>query len=215
MFINLNGLAQFKEIKVSLYQSSIDLLEDKKSNIDATALVKDEADNYIQIKKLVDADKKKIKKWHSYWAIEYSGNKYFNLGYSHDLNQWGTYAKFDIIGKYCAIFIDSNSRKLVKNGGNLYGGGLMGAMIAGTYKWGKNWIDRNGAKKKILLVDTSILEIGMYAKEDGNTGNLLTKEKLTKIAQTNYPDMDVDKISFEKVVEIIEELNQKNTAEMR
>lgn len=215
VFFNANSVAQPKEDKVILYETSVKFMYDIKADFDATAIIKDVGDNYIQIKKIVDPSNEAIKKWKSYWAVEYANNKYFNLGYSSDLNQWGTYVKFDLIGKYCAIFIDADSRKIVSGGGNLYGGDLMGVMIAGTHKWGKNWVDANGHKKKILFIDTSYMEAGMFTRNDSSPGNLLTKEKLTEIMGTAYPDIDVKTISFEKVVDIIKELNQANITEIK
>lgn len=212
---NTESLAQSKEDKIILYETSMSFISDKKADFGATATIKSQGDNYIQIKKVVDTNNKPVKRWKSYWAVEYAGNKYFNLGYSDDLNQWGTYIRFDIIGKYCAIFIDTNSKKIVKNGGNNYGGGLMGVMLAGSNKWGKDWLDANGQKKKIIFIDNSAIESGMFSRNASSLGNLLTREQLTQIMGTSYPDIDVKIIAFEKVVEIINVLNQTKITEFR
>lgn len=79
--------------------------------------------------------------------MEYGDENYFNLGYSTDFNQWSSYGKFDIEGKYAAIIIDHNSPNILKFTGNAYGGGLTGALIAESLKWNKNWKDKNGIKK--------------------------------------------------------------------
>jgi hypothetical protein len=212
---NFKSIAQLKEDKISLYETSMNFMKGKRADFTSTAVIKDQADNYIQIKNVVDSTNKIIKRWKSYWAVEYADNKYFNLGYSLDLNQWGTYVKFDIIGKYCAVFIDANSRKIVKHGGNNYGGDLTGVLLAGSNKWGKNWLDVNGQKKKILFIDTSHIEEGMFATNNSSRGNLLTREKLSEIMGNNYQEIDLKTVSFEKVVEIIKELNQITANKVR
>src|SRR5690606_9201883 len=124
---------------------------------------------------------KKNKKGISAWAIEYNGNNYFNLGYSNDVNHWGSYAKFDIEGKYCVIIIDDNSPYILKTTSQNYGGGLAGVLMAESLKWGKNWKDENGIKKRLLFIDTEDVQYSMMNRNESSHGNYLTRNQFKMI----------------------------------
>ena len=153
LFLFQNSYTQIKESPIKLYQTTIDFKNDSIWKVDAIALIKNESESHIQIKKIIDSKtRKNIKRGISAWAIEYNGQKYLNLGYSGDLNNWGIYMKFDIIGKYSAIIIDDKTPYIIKNGGGYYGGGLTGVLIKESANWNKSWRDENDGKKKFLFI---------------------------------------------------------------
>lgn len=197
--------SQFKESPISLYKTTQDFLNGKKWDGKAIAVIKEEHEKYLLLNQIIDSTlNKPLKQGFSTWAIEYNGEKYFNLAYSTDLNHNKLFVKFDVTGPYCAIFIDRNAPNLLKNSGTYYGGGLTGVLIKESAKWGKNWKDESGADVKILFVNTSVLLSGACSP-----GNYLTRTYLTQIAKRRGVDLDnTEEISFEKAKEIIAKLNK-------
>lgn len=95
---------------VKLYETTTDYIKKQPMNLNAGVLIKDKSDQHITIKGIYDLKTgEKIDRGISAWALEYNDSNYFNLGYSTDLNNWNSYAKFDIEGKYSAVIIDDNS----------------------------------------------------------------------------------------------------------
>jgi hypothetical protein len=209
LLINISN-AQIKESRILLYKTTADFMNDSIWDVDAIALIKEQNESYIKIKQIIDPKtRKRLKKGISAWAIKYNGIKYFNLGYSNDLNNWKTYVKFNIIGKYSAIIIDKNTPNAVKNGRQIYGGGLTGVLIGESRKWNKNWIDKNGEKEKILFIDTNqIKKKNASRNAECSLAYYLTRKKLKEIVKDKFPDINLEKISYEKVIEIIKELNE-------
>lgn len=206
-----NCFTQIKEIPVKLYNRTVDFTRDLSWDVDAIAIIKNESDYHFQIKNVIDSStRKKLKGGDLAWAMEYNGKKYLNLGYSDDLNNWNFYLQFDIIGKYSAIIINDKIPIIIKNGGGNFGGGLSGALIKGSSKWGNNWKDKNNENKKILFIDTtnpSTQKIGSrnaYCSE----ANYLTRKQLKKLSKEKFPNIDFEDVTFEKAIEIIYALNE-------
>ncbi len=198
---------------IILYETTNDFVNDNPMQIKASAIIINESNKHFTIKKIIDPISGiKIKRGISAWSIEYKGNNYFNLGYSGDLNHWKSYAKFDIEGKICAIIIDENSPNILKTNGTYYGGGLTGVLIGESTKWGKNWKDKNGNKKKILFIDTKRTIKRNANRNPVSLGNYLTRKQLKELIIKNNIEVDTDEIndrSFEKVIEIIGMINDK------
>jgi hypothetical protein len=190
-------------------------MKGNKMSVKTIAKIKEESDKYILIKSIVDsATQKPIKRAKSAWALEYNGDKYFNLGYSGDYNHWNLFVKFDIIGKYCAVFIDKKTPAIIKNSGNnsvYYGGGLAGALtgilVNASTKWNKNWKDKEGDAVKILFTDTSDTVEQFAARNSVSRANLLTRDKLRELIADKKTDVKIKDIPFEEVVEIIKQKN--------
>ena len=202
-----------KSKPIILYETTNDFTTNSPMQIKANAVIKKESNQHITIKKIIDPiSGMKIKRAISAWAIKYNGNNYFNLGYSNDLNNWKSYAKFDIEGKICAIIIDKNSPNILKNSSTYYGGGLTGVLIGESTKWGKNWKDKKGNKKKILFIDTSNTLNKINGRNQGSLGNYLTRKDLKELIkkyQINIDTNNINEISFEKAIEIIKMINNK------
>lgn len=100
---------------VKLYETSTDFINKEPMDSQLGILLKNISNQHITTKGVFDLKTgKRDKKGISAWAIEYNDNNYFNLGYSNDVNHWGSYAKFDIEGKYCVIIIDDYSPYILK-----------------------------------------------------------------------------------------------------
>lgn len=205
----IKSYAQVNEIPITLYETTTDFLEKYKYKDSIIAIVQEQSTNHLKIKNFLYAkDKKKFKKGLSNWAVELNGIKYFNLGYSGDLNNWHYYTRFDVIGKYCLAIISEESPKIIQRGTNNYGGNLTGILIHASNKWGKNWVDKEGKKKKILFIDSNILEPAGGSRYSSSLGNLLTKDDIERISKDKYPDLNISKLSFEEVIELIKKLNE-------
>lgn len=199
-------------VPVELYENTDDFLNKKVMQADLGILIKDQSDQHITTKGIYDLKTgEKSKKGASAWVMKYNNENYFNLGYSTDTNHWGTFAKMDIEGRYCAIIVSDDSPHVLKSTSSHYGGGIAGALIADSRKWGKGWQDKNGAKKRLLLIDTEITFDKTVGRNKGSLGNYLTRRNLKKIIQEsglNVTDERVKDIEFEKILEIIETANQ-------
>lgn len=200
---------------VKLYETTNDYLNRQPMEVDAGVLIKDKSDQHITIKGIFDLNTGlKVDRAISAWALEYNHSNYFNLGYSTDVNHWASYAKFDIEGKYCAIFIDDNSPNVLKTTSTYYGGGLSGVLMAESLKWNKNWKDKNGIKKKILFIDTQDISPKMRSRNTGSIGNYLTRKQFQKIlddVDMTLTDEKIKDIEFEVIVEVIETANKNNS----
>lgn len=202
---------------VTLYETTETFLNNEPMHVNAGILVKDQSDQHITLKGIFDRTTgEKIDKGLSAWAMEFNGDKYFNLGYSTDVNHWKTYAKFDIEGKYSVIVIDDSSPNVLKTTSNSYGGGLAGALAAESLKWGKNWKDRNGDKKRILIIDTEDVSPKRGNRNRSSHGNYMTRKQFQKIiaeTEVNLSEEKIKDIKFEKIIEVIETANSRNSAQ--
>lgn len=196
---------------ITLYETSEDFLNKKSMDVNLGILIKDKSPQHITTEGVFDLTTgEKSKKGISAWAINFNSENYFNLGYSDDVNHWGSYAKFDIEGKYCAIIIDENSPNILKSTSNVYGGGLTGALIAESRKWGKNWKDENGVKKKLLFIDNQNVKNKMMNRNQSSHGNYLTKKQFEKIVEEtgmNFTEDKIKDIEFEKILKVIKTAN--------
>src|SRR5690606_12993709 len=176
-------------------------------NVEAGILLKEQSEKHITLKGMFDRRTgEKIDRGISAWALKYNDSKYFNLGYSNDVNHWKSYAKFDIEGKYSIIIIDDNSPHVLKSTSNSYGGGLTGVLIAESLKWGKNWKDRNGMKKRILFIDSQDISPKMLDRNRSSHGNYMSRNQFQKIleeAGIALTEERIKDVEFEKILEII------------
>lgn len=206
-----NELGLLKPVK--LYETTETFQNNHPMDVNAGVLLKDQSDQHITIKGIFDLKTgEKIDKGISAWAMEFNGENYFNLGYSTDVNHWSSYSKFDVEGKYSLVIIDDNSPDILKRTSNSYGGGLTGALIAESLKWGKNWKDSDGVKKKILLIDSGDISRAAGNRNRSSHGNYMTRKQFQKILDetgTSLTEGKIKDIEFEKVLEIIEMANSK------
>lgn len=209
--VPLNELNTLEPVK--LYETSNDFLNKQPMAIELGVLVKDKSDQHLTVKGIFDLKTGEIsKRGISAWAIEYHDGHYFNLGYSTDLNHWNSYVKFDIEGKYCAIIIDDHSPYILKSTSQSYGGGLTGVLMAESLKWGKNWKDEEGHKKRLLFIDTEDIQNKMMSRNKSAHGNYFTKKQLKKLLDetgTVLTDEKIKDIEFSKIIELINTANKK------
>lgn len=204
------SIAQDIEKPMGYFTNTTNFLDRKE--IGTMAIIKSESDRYVKTKIILDpANSKKKRRGLLPWAIRYNDVDYFNLGYSDDLQNWNVFARFDIIGKFSAIFIDKDSPKEFFNN-TAYGASLAGVLARESIKWNKAWIDHNGDKKRILLINSTIYTARNSPRiEDGCVGDYLTKGQLRELIESNkidIQDKEVNNLSFEEVVDVIQKLNK-------
>ena len=203
------SIAQDIEKPMGYYTNTTNFLDRKE--IGTMAIIKSESDLHVKTKIILDpANSKKKKRGLLPWAIRYNDVYYFNLGYSDDVHNWNVFARFNIVGKFSAIFIDKDSPKELFNN-TAYGASLAGLLATESIKWNKAWIDHNGDKKRILLINSTIYTARNSPRlEDGCVGNYLTKGQLKELIETykiDIQDKEVNSMSFEDVVGVIQKLN--------
>jgi hypothetical protein len=201
----LIGLNAQEGIKVNLYKTTDDYQARTYTDTNVVLQVREISKHHIWFYKFVEGKSgKKLAKAHTSWAIEYNGNNYFNLGYSSDLNNWKVFLRFDVERKnFCASFITSESPRVVKNSGPNYGFGLQGVLMKDSDKWGKNWVDENGEKVKILFIDLNTQYEPMLSRNKGSMGNLLTTAEVKTIFGLELSKAEINQMSFEEIVELI------------
>lgn len=210
IFINISANAQKVKQPVILYSTTREFLSDNPIKTDAFAVVERFSTNHFKIKKFIDENGKKIKGGMSAFAVKFEGESYFNLFYSTDVPNPTCYARFDIIGRYCAIIIDDKTPSFIRNGASYYPMGAGGALMKDSVKWGKAWLDKDGNKKRILFIDTLkyVPEVGK--RNGGSLGNYLTRSQLSEILEVHKIDIQGRKtkeLSFEEVLQFINEMN--------
>jgi hypothetical protein len=212
LFTVLISVAQNVEKPITIYENTTSFLQ-KEGMVNTVGIIKSESEKHVHMKKILNPDPGKQKRGLTPWAIKYNEAEYFNLGYSDDLNNWNLFARFDIIGKYSAIFIDKDSPKIFYNNGITYGGGVSGALFKDSVKWNKAWIDKNGDKKRILFIDSRVYTPKNVSRvEDGILGNYLTRDQLKELITVNKIDVQgkaPKDLSFEEVAKIIQKLNEE------
>ena len=213
LFIFLTPFAKGQKVPqpVILYPTTGDFRSNSPMETEAFAVVDRFSSNHFRIKKFVDKSGKKIKRGLSAFAVKYEDANYFNLFYSTDLINPTYYAKFDIIGRYCAIIIDDNTPSSIRRGGANYPMGAAGALMKDSVKWGKAWLDKDGNKKRILFIDTLSYVQEAGNRNGGSIGNYLTRGQLTEILQGHKIDIQDKKtkeLSFEEVIQFINEMNE-------
>ncbi len=200
-------IAQNTEIPVILYATSQDMLLEKAMDVQAIAVVKQQSTTHFHVKKIVDASTGKRLRGNAPWALAYNGDKYFHLTYSDDLNQPNVFVKMEIVGKYCAAFIDDGSPEIVRNGGTTYALGVAGVLITESAKWNKNWETRYGFKRKILFMDTT--KKTSSGEVAVTPGNFLSRKQVREFLEEHYPGREGDQLDFDSVAALIRTLNAK------
>lgn len=196
-------------IPVSLYETTEDFIKNKKRDVNALAIVRQQSNSHIFVKKIVDATTgKKIKKSIISWAIEHNGDFYFNLSHSSDMYQPNVFIKLEITGTYCAAFIDEHSAMIVKSGGINYSAtmGLSGVIVSESVKWNKSWKDQYNIKRKVLLINTSLVNESRKNVE----GNLLSRRQVTKFLGEKYAHLEAKELTFESIVALIKKMNNES-----
>jgi len=212
LFILVSIFANAQKVKqpVILYSTTREFLNDNPIKTDVFAIVERFSANHFSVKKFSDENGKKVNGSMSAFAVKFEGESYFNLFYSTDINNPGCYAKFDIIGRYCAIIIDDKTPSFIRDGRSYYPSSAGGALMKDSVKWGKAWLDKDGNKKRILFIDTLkyVPEVGK--RNGGSLGNYLTRSQLSDILNEHKIDIQGRKakeLSFEEVIQFINEMN--------
>ena len=172
------------------------------------AIINEDSDVHFVIRKFIDAKTgEKIKKGKNAWAIRYNNSNYFNLSYSKYDSTQGIFVKFNIEGRYCVVVIDKDSPFI--NTSYDYGGGLIGFLAGESGKWHKKWLDKEGVKKGIFIIDTVIENPNFHS----SSAKILNAKRLKKLIKKNKLSIDtktLKELSFEEVMEIIKLANSKN-----
>jgi len=119
------------------------------------------------------------------------------------------YAKFNIVGTICALFIDDNTSNTIKQGGVNYGSGPASVLMSNADKRGKNWKDAKDEKHKILVFNTDNI-IDYKIRYINIEYKLLSQKNFNEVLGTQLSDSEIDNLTFEKVKEIIIYLNKKD-----
>ncbi|GGF06026.1 hypothetical protein SAMN05443634_11237 [Chishuiella changwenlii] len=207
-------------LPISFYKTTDDFINNNITANDKFALVKNKTNltrqqfdsisktsNILKSQKIID--KKTLQEFEEgtrSWALKYNENYFFNLGYSTDVNSWSTWVKFDVIGKYCLIFIPQNSyiNNLI---GNSNGGlGLNGILMKESTKWGTNFSNNNN-NTRIIFIDTTNQKGPFLSRYRSSIGNLLTKKTLKKLAKENNVSFNEKEATFDDIVNFITTLN--------
>lgn len=166
-------------------------------------------DDFLIIDNVFSAESNEvIRKSVKVYGVRYKDENYLNMGYSDDYTQFGIFAKYDIEGKICALFIDDDTSKKVKSGGNdKYGVNLNGYISVKIEKWGNNWTKADGKKGKIIVLNA--MDPKEYSTEKFNLdrAKLLTKKNFNELLFTHFTKDEINGFNFEDVVSIIEKFN--------
>lgn len=193
-----------ERVNVQYYASQEDYRNKKLSEMAYTS-IKGKGKDYITIHNVFGLDDQKIKEAKMAFAIIIDDQIYFDMRYSIELNNPEVFAKFNIVGTISALFIDDNTSDKIKNGGVNYGGGLVDVLMSDLY----NWKDAKYKEHKILVFN---LDKFVDTNMDGRVFvqyKFLSRGNFNKVLGTQLSDSEIYSLTFEKVKEIIIELNTK------
>lgn len=193
-----------QRVKIQYYVSQEDY-KNKKLSENAYTSIKDKGDDYITIQNVFGLDDKKVKEAKTAFAIVIEDQIYFDMRHSIELNNPEVFAKFNIVGTISALFIDDNTSNKIKNGGVNYGGGLVDVLMSDL----NNWKDAKYKEHKILVFN---LDRFVDTNMDGRVFvqyKFLSRGNFNKVLGTQLSDSEIYNLTFEKVKEIIIELNTK------
>jgi hypothetical protein len=203
------ALSEREEIKV--YFSSAEFMNKTPAEGRWYTKVKKKEGDYVHCHKIFNGlDHTILKDPNLPWAINVNGVDYLNLRYCDQYRNEDVYAKYEIEGKICALFISGETSGRIKEGGDQgyqYGGGLFGYLIADSSKWGNNWRDKMNNKVKILTINTTRRSPRTKKLFRKHLSKLLTKDNFNDELNSNYTKDQIDNFSFEQVVEIILKIN--------
>lgn len=198
---------------IILYETTSDFVNKKPMELKVKALIESKSNKHITFTKLIDPSSGNIVKLNVYiWAVEFNGKNYFSLDFSTDLPKPNTYVKFDIEGKICAIIIDKDSPSILKENNINYGNVVADIIVSGISEKTTNWKDKNQKLKKILFINTDDILEKDINRYPNLIGDYLTRKQLKYLIKSNNITIHSDKIkdvSFEKIIEIIEIINNK------
>ena len=193
-----------ERVNVQYYASQEDYKNKKLSEMAYTS-IKEKGKDYITIHNVFGLDDQKIKEANMAFAIIIDDQIYFDMRYSIELNNPEVFAKFNIVGTISALFIDDNTSDKIKNGGVNYGGGLVDVLMSDL----NNWKDAKYKEHKILVFN---LDKFVDTNMDGRVFvqyKFLSRGNFNKVLGTQLSDSEIYNLTFEKVKEIIIELNTK------
>lgn len=193
-----------ERVNVQYYASQEDYRNKKLSEMAYTS-IKGKGKDYITIHNVFGLDDQKIKEAKMAFAIIIDDQIYFDMRYSIELNNPEVFAKFNIVGTISALFIDDNTSDKIKNGGVNYGGGLVDVLMSDL----NNWKDAKYKEHKILVFN---LDKFVDTNMDGRVFvqyKFLSRGNFNKVLGTQLSDSEIYSLTFEKVKEIIIELNTK------
>lgn len=193
-----------ERVNVQYYASQEDYKNKKLSEMAYTS-IKGKGKDYITIHNVFGLDDQKIKEAKMAFAIIIDDQIYFDMRYSIELNNPEVFAKFNIVGTISALFIDDNTSDKIKNGGVNYGGGLVDVLMSDL----NNWKDAKYKEHKILVFN---LDKFVDTNMDGRVFvqyKFLSRGNFNKVLGTQLSDSEIYNLTFEKVKEIIIELNTK------
>lgn len=193
-----------ERVNVQYYASQEDYKNKKLSEMAYTS-IKEKGKDYITIHNVFGLDDQKIKEANMAFAIIIDDQIYFDMRYSIELNNPEVFAKFNIVGTISALFINDNTSDKIKNGGVNYGGGLVDVLMSDL----NNWKDAKYKEHKILVFN---LDKFVDTNMDGRVFvqyKFLSRGNFNKVLGTQLSDFEIYNLTFEKVKEIIIELNTK------
>lgn len=201
------AVAQAEKTEFQYFLSTPDYQNMVSGKEKVVPIIKTIEKDYIRIPKLVDDTGKRNKPANYPWAVKYDGDFYFNLRYSSELQNAEVYIKADFKGKFCVFIMDENTSPIISSGGPNYGGGLTGVLIKESEKWGKNWISKDGQKVKILITNTSNLELKHGFGHLNSDWKLLTRKNINDIFGLSFSEEEIKELTLENVKTLIMEKN--------
>lgn len=201
--------AQKIEKTISYYLTSQDFVNGKTSRDGMVAKIPLQKGAATLISKISDPAEKKGGRINVMpWSVLMDKDTLFNFRYCPELQGFEVYVKPDIIGEYCVVFADKDLLRTIGSKGPYYGGGLSGALIAESRKWGRNWTDENGDNIKIFINQTTKTERdGVWGKNA--IWKILTRKNANDLLNVNLSDAQLETLTIAELRNMIYEKNKK------
>lgn len=199
--------AQNEKKLLSVYLSTNDYLSDTPLEDKVICKTIWENSNLFRVKKFIDPQTLKASKAikNAPWALSKDSSIFINFRYSDDIPGFEIFVKPGILGKYCAVFADKETLRLIGSHGINYGGGLTGALIGESAKWGDNWVSDSDKKIKIFILNTTIQTNNKNYDGGGKNARwkVLTLRNFNELLNLNFTKEELRKLKSEDIKSII------------
>lgn len=195
---------------IKLYLSTEDYKNKNPSKSSTYTEIVEQTEQYIIIDRIYESlTNLPLKDARNPWAISYKNVIYFNMTYSLDYPGRNLYAKFDIEGKFCALIIDENTSPKITNG-KYYGNGLTSIINKEISKTGRDWVDKESKKVRILVFNSTKIDKDSIYGHKVAYAKILTRKNINKLLNLTLSEKIISEMNADEVILLIQKINNKS-----
>lgn len=203
-------IAQVQEFSTNYYLSTGNYMDGKSSDEKVLILFRSMSDEYIYVKDILDPQtRKKSKDGNRAWGITYEGNDYINLKYSNNAYAQNLFVRIDIKGRFCLAVMEPEFAEVLDKGAGKSNAKIGGMTHTFDSAIGGIFLDQEGHKRQIFIIDTKDLSIVLPYKANNAPIDLLQKSTLKWLVGKENYEGSLKEYTAEEIIAIVEDLNSR------